>query len=224
VAQTDFQFRRNQAIDLLSVRGRRMLGPDRSSNFRRLAVQLTLDPAVRSLGFVASLPLAAEEVAVGMLVAERDEGSVAYDIVDERPHRDIDSEGLLLIALEKHGITRVEVDARLIESEPLAGNCKRIWRHRDVEVSTDLRVKINVALEARRLSVRGLGRATKMRSAMATVCALICRRVLYAELSSKFGPTSWVARRSDRGNGPPPSVARKMAAEPVRVLSGEAKR
>jgi hypothetical protein len=223
VAQTDFRFRRNQAIDLLSVRGRRMLGPDRSSNFRRLAVQLTLDPAVRSLGFVASLPLAAEEVAVGMLVAERDEGSVAYDIVDERPHRDIDSEGLLLIALEKHGITRVEVDAGLIESEPLAGNCKRIWRHRDVEVSTDLRVKINGALEARRLSVRGLGRATKMRSAMATVCALICRRVLYVELSSKFGPASWVARRSDRGNAAPPS-ARTTQAEPVRVLSGEAKR
>jgi hypothetical protein len=224
VAQTDFQFRRNQAIDLLSVRGRRMLGPDRSSNFRRLAVQLTLDPAVRSLGFVASLPLAAEEVAVGMLVAERDEGSVAYDIVDERPHRDIDSEGLLLIALEKHGITRVEVDARLIGSEPLGSNCKRIWKHRDVEVGADLRVKIDGALEARRLSVRGLGRATKMRSAMATVCALICRRVLYTELSTAFGPASWVARRSDRGNGPPPSAAPKRQAEPVRVLSGEAKR
>jgi hypothetical protein len=150
--------------------------------------------------------------------------SVAYDIVDERPHRDIDSEGLLLIALEVHGITRVEVDARLIESEPHASNCKRIWRHRDVEVGADLHVKINGALEARRLSVRGLGRATKMRSAMATVCALICRRVLYTELSTAFGPASWVARRSDRGNGPSPSEARKTPPESVRVLSGEAKR
>jgi hypothetical protein len=52
---------------------------------------------------------------------------------------------------------------------------------------------------------------------------LICRRVLNVELSSKFGPASWVARRSDRGNAAPPS-ARKTQAEPVRVLSGEAKR
>jgi hypothetical protein len=220
VAQTDFQFRRNQAIDLLSVRGRRMLGPGRSSNFRRLAVQLTLDPAVRSLGFVASLPLAAEEVAVGMLVAERDEGSIAYDIVDERSHRDIDSEGLLLIALERHGITRVEVDARLIGSEPLASNCKRIWKHRDVEVSADLRVKINGALEARRLSVRGLGRATHMRSAMATTCALICRRILYTELSTEFGPASWVARRADRSADTSPPVQRQMPTAAARELGG----
>jgi hypothetical protein len=220
VAQTGFQFRRNQAIDLLSVRGRRMLGPGRSSNFRRLAVQLTLDPAVRSLGFVASLPLAAEEVAVGMLVAERDEGSIAYDIVDERPHRDIDSEGLLLIALERHGITRVEVDGRLIESEPRASNCKRIWRHCDVEVSPDLRAKIEGALEARRLSVRDLGRATKLRSAMTTVCALICRRILYTELSTKFGPASWVARRAGPSVNTSPPVQRQKLTATAEELGG----
>src|ERR1700727_2478135 len=105
---------RKRTIDLFSNRGRRMLAGAISSNFRWLAVQLTLDPTVKSLKFVTSLPVGDEEVEVGMLVVERDEGSVAYDIVDERPHRDIDTEGLLLIALGKHGITRVEVDARLI--------------------------------------------------------------------------------------------------------------
>jgi hypothetical protein len=54
---------------------------------------LTLDPTVKSLRFVTSLPVADEEVVVGMLVAEREEGSVASDIIDERPDRDIDSEG-----------------------------------------------------------------------------------------------------------------------------------
>jgi hypothetical protein len=201
-----------------------MLASGRSINFRRLAVQLTLDPTVKSLRFVTSLPVADEEVAVGMLVVERDEGSVAYDIVDERPDRDIDSEGLLLIALDTYGITRVEVDARLIESEPRAGNCKRIWKHRDVQVSPDLRARLAGALKARRLSVRDLGRATELRSVMATVCALICRRVLYTELSSKFGPGSWVARRSDRGVDSSPSAARKPLTEPVRMVSGDTKR
>jgi hypothetical protein len=200
-----------------------MLASRRSSNFHQLAVQLTLDPTVNSLRFVGSLPLTDEEVAVGMLVVERDEGSVAYDIVDERPDRDIDSEGLLLIALEKHGITRVEVDARLIESEPRAGNCKRIWRHRDVEVSPDVIARIDGTLGTRRLSVRELGRATRLRNAIATVCALICRRVLYTELSSKFGPASWVAWRSDREDALSPPAARKTPTEPVHMVSGDAK-
>jgi hypothetical protein len=186
-----------------------LLASRRSPNFRRLAVQLTLDPTVKSLRFITSLPVADEEVAVGMLAVERDEGSVAYDIVDERPDRDIDFEGLLLIALEKHGIARVEVDARLIESEPRAGNCKRIWKHRDVEVSPDLRTRIDGTLESRRLSIRDLGRATKLQSAMAIVCALICRRVLYTELSTKFGPASWVARRADPSVGTLPPVQRQ---------------
>jgi hypothetical protein len=104
---------------------------------------------------------------------------------------------MLLIALEQQGITRVEVDARLIGSEPRAGNCERIWKHRDVEVSPDLRSRIDAALAVRRLSVRDLAHAIKLRSAMAAVCALLCRRILYTELSTKFGPASWVARRSD---------------------------
>jgi hypothetical protein len=209
VVQISFQFGRNRAIDLFSSRGRRMFGSGRSSNFHRLAVQLTLDPTVKSLRFVTSLPVADEEVAVGMLVVERDKGSVAYDIVDERPLRDIDSEGLLLIALERHGITRVEVDARSIDSEPRAGNCSRIWTHRDVAVSPDLCSRIDGALEVRRLSVRDLARATKLRSVMAAVCALLCRRILYTELSTKFGPASWVARRADLSVGTSSPVQRQ---------------
>jgi len=198
-----------------------MLASGRSSSFHRLAVQLTLDPTVKSLRFVTSLPVADEKVAVRMLVVEREEGSVAYDIVDERPDRDIDSEGLLLIALEKHGITRVEVDARLIASEPRASNCKRIWKHRDVEVGRDVIARIDGTLEAGRLSVRDLGRATKMPSAMAVVCALICRRILHTELSTKFGPASWVARRADPSVSTSLPVHRqKLTATDERQLEG----
>jgi hypothetical protein len=211
-------FRRNQPIDLLSAAEQQMLPDGRQSNLYGLAVQLTIDPAVRSFRFVASLPLGDEQVAVGMLVAERDEGLVAYDIVDERPHRDIDTEGLLLIALERHGITLVEIDADNIGAQPMAGHCEYIWKHRNLEVGQDVRLLIEQALEGRRLSVRDLGRAAKLRNAQATVCALICRRVLYTDLSSRFGLASWVARRADRMAGQ--SFARatstgleKMAAE-----------
>jgi hypothetical protein len=155
-----------------------------------------------------------------MLVVERGKASVAYDIVDERPHRDIDSEGLLLIALERQDITRVEIDARLIESEPRASNCKRIWKHRDVEIDPDLRARIDGTLEARRLSVRELGRATKLRSAMATVCALLCRRILYIELSTKLGPASWVARRADFSADTSPVQGQELTATAGGELGG----
>ena len=191
-------FHRNQAIDLLSAAEQQMLSNGRASNLHRLAVQLTIDPAVRSFKFVASLPLFDKKVAVGMLVAERDEGLVAYDIVDERPHRDIDTEGLLLIALERHGITLVEVDAHTIGAQPMAGQCDYIWKHRDLDVGPDVHALIERTLEGRCLSVRELGRATKLPNALATACALICRRVLYTDLSSRFKLASWVARRVDR--------------------------
>ena len=57
---------------------------------------------------------------------------------------------------------------------------------------------------------------------MAIVCALICRRVLYTELSSKFGLASWVARRADRMAGK--SFARKTTVGRAKLEVGELKR
>jgi hypothetical protein len=53
---------------------------------------------------------------------------------------------------------------------------------------------------------------------------LICKRVLYTELSSKFDLASWVARRSDRGVDSTMSAARKSLMETVRMVSGDTKR
>jgi hypothetical protein len=75
-------------------------------------------------------------------------------------------------------------------------------------------------VKARRLSVRDLGRATKLRSAMATVCALICRRILYTELSTKFGPASLIARRADPGVGTSPPVQRQKPTATAGELGG----
>ncbi|MGR6747884.1 hypothetical protein, partial [Aeromonas veronii] len=80
--------------------------------------QLTLDPDVLSLELVESLSVAGRDVEIGMLVAQFKQTAVAYDIVDEREYRDLDSEGMLLIALDLHRIARVEVDADTIQAEP----------------------------------------------------------------------------------------------------------
>lgn len=104
---------------------------------------------------------------------------------------------------------------------PIAGQnvqTPRDWHAALVE--KHLRARIDGALKARRLSVRDLGRATKLRSAMTTVCALICRRILYTELSTKFGPASWVARRADPSAGTSPPVQRQKLTATAGELGG----
>lgn len=190
--------RRYPSIDLLSASGRAMLGCGNESNCRRLAVQLTLDPAVRSLSFVPTLPLAGERIEVRMLVAQYDDGFVAYDIVDERVDRDIDTEGMLLIALDQHDITLRAVDTFSICAQPLAHHCERIWDHRGLEIDPHLGSRIERALERDRLRVRELGHAVGKRNIIPIVSNLICKRVLCTDLAIFPDPDAWVARRSDR--------------------------
>ena len=202
-------------IDPFPAGGRKTTAEKRSSNFCKLAVQLTLAPNVNRFEFVVSLPLSHRDVPIEMMVADRDDGRVAFDIVDERPPRDIDSEGLLLIALDQHGIRHVETDGACIRAEPRATNCSRIWRHRDLQVEHSVFTKIDRALTGRELSIDGLGDLVGLRKPLPTICALLCRRVLYTDIATKFCLSSFVGRRVDRTD-PAPRLARnaERKAEP----------
>lgn len=202
MSQTKGGSRRYPPIDLLSASGRALIGCGNESNCRRLAVQLTLDPAVRSLSFVTALPVAGEQIEVGMLVAGHDDGVVAYDIIDERVDRDIDAEGMLLIALDQHGISLRAVDTHSINARPLAYHCDQIWKHRALEVGSHRVARIERALERDCLSVRKLSRIVGERDVFPVVCALICKRILCCDLSAPLDLNAWVARRSDLSGNP----------------------
>jgi hypothetical protein len=137
---------------------------------------------------------------VEMLVADNDEGRVAFDIVDERPYRDIDAEGLLLLALEHHEIRLVEIDSANINAEPRSSNSLRIWRHGDHRVEKGLVAAIDRALAGRQsVSVRSFRTLVGLSEPLAIVSALICKGTLDTDLSIKFGLNSLVARRWDLG-------------------------
>jgi hypothetical protein len=191
------------ATDPGQVRNHRAIAktPKRSPSFVKLAIQLSLDPSVTWLEYVESYPFAEGTVMVEMLVADTDEGRVAFDIVDERPVRDIDSEGLLLLALEFYQIRIVETDSASINNdEPRASNCLRIWRHRGLPVEKGLVAKIDRALAGQQsVSIRSLGTLVGLSDPLAIVSTLISRRVLDTDLSIKFGLNSLVARRWDLG-------------------------
>jgi len=160
-----------------------------------LAIQLALDPSVRSFQFVSSLALTDQAVPVQMLVADTNGGRVAFDIVDDRPERDLDEDGLLLIALQRHKIGLVEIDSATIGSDPRGSNCRNIWRHRDRRVNTHLIAAVERALDERsELTIRDLGDVVGLRHPMPTVCALICQRRLETDLDQHLTLRSVVRR------------------------------
>jgi hypothetical protein len=171
-----------------------------STNFDKLAVTLALDSEVTWLEYVESLRFAEGTAIVGMLVADRADGRVAFDIVDEGPPRDFDTEGLLLIALEYHQIRLVETDSAKINAGPRSRNSLRIWRHRGRPVEHRIVRAIDRTLAGQRsLSVKTLGTLLGLTEPLAIVSALICRRVLDTDLSTTFGLNSLVTRRWDFG-------------------------
>jgi hypothetical protein len=197
-------FRRSLATDPGQIRSHWPTAkiPKRSPNFNRLVTQLWLDPETTWLEYVESLPVPEGNVSVmvEMLVADRDEGRVAFDIVDERPARDIDTEGLLLLALQHHEIRLAEMDSASINAEPRASNSLRIWRHRSLRVKQGLVAAIDRALAGQQsIPIRTLGTLAGFSEPIRTVSALICQGMLDTDLSVRFGPNSFVTRRPDLG-------------------------
>ena len=173
--------------------------PKRSRCFNNLALQLSLDPLVRSIKYVDSLSALRRRVKVEMLIAEREDGRFAYDLIDERPPRDLDEEGLLLIALEENCIGLIEVDRTHLNKEPLAGNCLFIWKHRSHPVDGSARTAIDCALRKRGpLTIRELGGIAGLSNPIKTVCALAWEGVLAVDLSRQLDAEARVARRIDR--------------------------
>lgn len=175
----------------------------RSPSLHDLRIQLSLDPSVRSISFVESLALDGDEVPVRMIVVDKDDGRVAYDIIDKRPYRDIDAQGLLLIALQRSGIRLVEIDSSMIDAEPRAANCRRIWRYRDHPVPAPVIKSVVSALAGRRrVAIRTLGAMAGLRDPMPTACALICRGLIAINVSKPLNPNSLVSQAADRVTSP----------------------
>ncbi|WP_194473530.1 hypothetical protein [Bradyrhizobium sp. CCBAU 51753] len=157
-----------------------------------------------------SLSYRRHQVSIEMLVAELGSGRVALDIVDERPSRDIDDEGLLLLALRHHKIRLVEIDHAGIDEEPRAENCRRIWGHRNYEVPPSLKTGVIRALSKaprRHLTIRSLSNSIGVRDPMNLACALISQGVLAIDLTAALTLDSVVGLRSDRRHPLPLSAA-----------------
>jgi len=191
--------RRNALIeDHIRTPKARSAIPKQSSTFNKLVVRLAIDPTVKSVEYVDSLPLRGDRVDIRMLVAERDDGKYAYDLVDERLARDLDLEGLVLLALEENFIKLVEIDRTQVNQQPELSNCLRIWQNRNYSVADSTRSAIEEALCAHGpLPIKKLGQIVGIASPFRATCALIWQGVLAIDISQPLDRDALVARTAD---------------------------
>jgi hypothetical protein len=60
-------------------------------------------------------------------VVVRDDGRFYLDVVEARPVRDVETEGLALIALDRLGLPPLTLHAADIRREPGFANAKTVW-------------------------------------------------------------------------------------------------
>jgi hypothetical protein len=116
--------------------------PARHPLVRHALVQTTLDPQVRALEFVPKATVDATPVALKAIVVVRDDGRFHLDVVDVRPVRDVEMEGLALIALDRLGLVPLALTSAEIKSEPRFTNSRLVWSYRMHAVGISLRMRI----------------------------------------------------------------------------------
>jgi hypothetical protein len=116
--------------------------PARSLLLRHALIAASLDPSVRSIDYVATARVETASVKLNAVIIVRDDGRYFLDIVEARPLRDIDAEGLAQIALRDLGLTALTITREDIEREPRFTNAKLVWFYAQHPVGITLRMKI----------------------------------------------------------------------------------
>ncbi len=173
--------------------------PARHPALRDALVQASLDPRIRSIGYVASAFVASEHVELGAVVVLRDDGRFLLDVVQARPVRDLEEEGLLQIALADLDLQPLVVTAEEIRREPRYANAKAVWRYRLHPVGIAMRMRILTLLQEDgplRLDCL-LNRVHTVRDPAPAVLALACSDLIELDLVSQpLGPSTIARSRS----------------------------
>ncbi len=173
--------------------------PARHPALRDALVQASLDPQVRSIGYVAAAVVASEQVNIGAVVLQRDDGRFSLDVVPARRVRDLEQEGLALIALADLGLTQLTVTAEDIRREPRYTNARLVWSSNGISVPIGLRMRIlQVLLDDGPMQLdRLLASIRSDRDPAPAVMALACADLVELDLVSQpLGPSTIARSRS----------------------------
>jgi hypothetical protein len=161
--------------------------PIRHPALQDALIQASLDPRVRSLSYLATAVVASVRIDLGAVVVRRDDGRFLLDVVPARRVRDVDDEGLSLIALGKLGLEPWIISSRELLREPGCSNARFVWLYNRHRVSRELRKRIlRAVLDKEPMTLGELER--KIRSdhdPFADVMALVCAGELELDLTTQ---------------------------------------
>ena len=189
----------------VAKRERRFIGakscnpiPIRHDLVHEALVQTSLDPATRAIEHIPTASFSGTTFEIDAIVLTRDDGRFALDVADARPLRDIDDEGLVLLALRDLGLRLLSLTASQIRSEPRFTNSRLVWACRNARVGVGLRVRILQTLQdegAMRLGHLLAAIVSPVDPAPA-VMALACADLLEIDLMHEpLGPATTVRLR-----------------------------
>ncbi|MHC2467419.1 hypothetical protein [Bradyrhizobium embrapense] len=179
--------------------------PIRHPAIRDALVQLSLSSSIRSIDYIASATVGSEQVELDAIIVQGESGRVVLDIVPSRPIRDLEDEGLALIALGELNLPTLVITAEDLRREPRYSNSQLVWLYNRHQVQLHLRMRI-LKLLFQHHSMR-LGQLLEeieeagSRGSRA-IMALTCANLIELDLESQpLGPTTVVRLRASYRNG-----------------------
>jgi len=109
---------------------------------RDALIQAALDPSVRTIEFLAQARVDATQVDLDAIIIVRDDGRFVLDVVPARPIRDVEQEGLALIAYSRLGLSQITLTAADIKREPRFANSRLVWSYRLAPVGISMRMAV----------------------------------------------------------------------------------
>jgi len=109
-------------------------------------------PSIRGCGRSTTLPQPAArppQVTVDAVVVQDEDSRYVLDVVPARCMRNIEDEGLVLIALGELKLEPLVLTAEEIRREPRRANANLVWSHSDVTVPIGLRMRIQRSCSTR---------------------------------------------------------------------------
>jgi hypothetical protein len=161
--------------------------PVRHLAMRHALIQASLDPHVRSIGYVASAWVACEVFSLDAVIVEREDGRYVLDVVPARRLRDAGDKGLMLIAWDELELEPLVLTAEQIAREPRCSNANLVWSYHDITVPIGLRLRIQqLLLDVRAMPLGQLLKAVAGESdPAAAVMALACANLLSLDLLTR---------------------------------------
>lgn len=171
--------------------------PIRHPAIKEALIQLTLDAAVHSIDYIESASVGLEQVDLDAIVVHGERGGVLLDIIPGRAIRDLEEEGLALIALKELKLPTRVLTSEDLRREPRFSNSRLVWLYNGHHVPLDLRMRILKLLSEHSMKLGELLQKIQGGSGGSrAVMALACAAVIEIDLESRpLGPTTIVRSR-----------------------------